>query len=178
MSRRRILNVGLGGRGRGWLRHLLSRPDLQTVGWVDPSEASLEAAREVAPEVRVPVFSSVREATEKVEADIAVIAAASTVRLENCLEAIDAGLHILVGKPFALSLADARTIVLSTPPTGGVGRSWWAKTTVTFQVSLRWRSRSGQVDWASWESDAFFAPAVDSDRVPTSNISAITIFGR
>lgn len=111
MSHRRILNVGLGGRGRGWLRHLLSRPDLQSVGWVDPSEASLEAAREVAPEVRVPTFSSVREATRRVEADIAVIAAASTVRLENCLEAIDAGLHILVEKPFALSLADARTIV-------------------------------------------------------------------
>lgn len=111
MSSIRVLHVGLGGRGRYWLGLVQAHEGFESVGWVDPSEAALAAAREAAPEVRVPTFASVRDATRRVNADIAVIAASSTGRHENCLEAIDAGLHILVEKPFALTLADATAVV-------------------------------------------------------------------
>jgi predicted dehydrogenase len=107
----RILNVGLGGRGRYWLGLVQAQEGFESVGWVDPSEAALAKARETAPDLQVPVFGSVREAARSVQADIALIAAAATGRKENCLEAIEAGLHILVEKPFALTLTDAREIV-------------------------------------------------------------------
>lgn len=106
-----VLNVGLGGRGRYWLSLVRAHDGFESVGWVDPSASSLAAAREAAPDVQVPTFASVREAARQVKADVAIIAAAATGRRENCLEAIEAGLHILVEKPFALTLADAKAIV-------------------------------------------------------------------
>lgn len=111
MSIVRVLHVGLGGRGRYWLSLVQAREGFESVGWVDPAGASLEKAREAAPDVKVPTFATVREAAAAVKADVAVIAAAATGRKENCLKAIEAGLHILVEKPFALTLADARAIV-------------------------------------------------------------------
>ncbi|MBM3262480.1 MAG: Gfo/Idh/MocA family oxidoreductase [candidate division Zixibacteria bacterium] len=111
MSEKRILHVGLGGRGRYWLSQVQAHAGVVSAAWVDPSEASLHAAQEAAPNVQVPTFSSVREAAQTVQADIAVIAAAATGRRENCMEAIEAGLHVLVEKPFALTLADAKDIV-------------------------------------------------------------------
>ena len=107
----RILNVGLGGRGRYWLSLVQANEGFESVGWVDPSESSLKLARESAPESTSPVFTTVHEATRAVKADIAIIAAAATGRKQNCLEAIEAGLHVLVEKPFALTLADAKEIV-------------------------------------------------------------------
>lgn len=111
MSAIRILNVGLGGRGRYWLKLVLSHEGFESVGWVDPSGASIAAAREAAPGVDAPAFASVHEAVQQVQPDIAVVAAAATARRENCMEAIEAGVHLLVEKPFALTLADAKAIV-------------------------------------------------------------------
>lgn len=111
MSIGRILNVGLGGRGRYWLSLVQAKEGYESVGWVDPSEQSLKQARESAPESTPPAFASVGEAARTVKAEIAIIAAAATSRKANCLEAIEAGLHILVEKPFALTLADAKEIV-------------------------------------------------------------------
>lgn len=118
MSAIRILHVGLGGRGRYWLSLVQARDGFVSVGWVDPAETSLSQARQAAPDLNAPAFASVREAARHVNADIAIIAASATGRRENCLEAIEAGLHILVEKPFALTLADARAIVHSAEQRG------------------------------------------------------------
>ncbi|MBI4552067.1 MAG: Gfo/Idh/MocA family oxidoreductase [Candidatus Latescibacteria bacterium] len=111
MSPIRVLHVGLGGRGRYWLGLVQQHEGVEPVGWVDPSESALAAAQESAPDVQVPTFASVRDAARQVKADVAIVAAAATGRRENCVEAIDAGLHLLVEKPFALTLADAKAIV-------------------------------------------------------------------
>lgn len=118
MNTKRIIHVGLGGRGRYWLNLVQAHDGFESVAWVDPAEVSLEKAREAAPHVQVPTFSSVQAAVREVDADIVVIAAAATSRRENCLEAIEAGLHILVEKPFALTLADAKEVVVAAEQRG------------------------------------------------------------
>lgn len=107
----RTLHVGVGGRGRYWLRMTTEHKGFQPVALVDPLDESIAKAREELPHLKLPVFKSVKEAAGSVDADIAIVAAAATARFENCTEAINAGMHLLVEKPFALTLADGKSIV-------------------------------------------------------------------
>jgi predicted dehydrogenase len=78
---------------------------------VDPSEAAHEAVVRDFPDLNLPAFTSVEEAATEVKAEVAIISAVSWYRRENCLAALGVGWHILVEKPFALSIEDARAIV-------------------------------------------------------------------
>src|SRR5437773_9408616 len=111
MKSLRTLHVGAGGRGRWWLQETVKHNGFQPVGIVDPMAASLRMVKKECHGIDLPAFDSVKEAAKTVEADIAIVAAAATARVENCTEAIKAGMHILVEKPFALTLADGRRIV-------------------------------------------------------------------
>jgi predicted dehydrogenase len=81
----RIIVIGLGPRGREWLRVVRGRPGDAVVAGVDPDLAG--------------------------PADAAIVATAPHRHRDDALAAIAAGLHVLVEKPLALSVGDARAIV-------------------------------------------------------------------
>ena len=107
----RVVIIGAGGRGRHWIRLTSAHDGFQPVAIVDPVEAVHQRVAEEYPDLGLQAFKSVEEAAENVEADVAVIAAISWHRRENGLAALDAGWHILVEKPFALSIDDAKAVV-------------------------------------------------------------------
>ena len=107
----RVVMIGVGGRGRGWLRRVVARPGFEPVAVVDPSAVARESVKEEFADLELPAFAGVDEAAAQVAADAAIIAASSWARRENGLAALQAGWHILVEKPFALTMDDARAVV-------------------------------------------------------------------
>ena len=107
----KVVFIGVGGRGRGWLRRVDERSGFEPVGVVDPSQEARQKVKEEFAELNLPAFASVEEAAAEIEADAAIIAASSWTRRENGLAALEAGWHLLAEKPFALSIDEARAVV-------------------------------------------------------------------
>ncbi|PYE56658.1 Gfo/Idh/MocA family protein [Deinococcus yavapaiensis] len=106
----RLVHVGTGGWGRSWMRVLQSSPDVTPVAWVDPYPESLAAAvKEGAHEGAC--FPSLSDALNAVEADAALVTTSVAGHVPVAVEALSAGLHVLVEKPFAMTLREARSAV-------------------------------------------------------------------
>ena len=106
----RLIQVGLGGWGRDWLDVLRAEGQVRSVAWVDPSPAALAAAQQVgaAPER---CFTSLREALAAVPADAVLVTASLAAHAPVSLEALRAGLPVLVEKPFAPTMREAGEVV-------------------------------------------------------------------
>ena len=108
----RAIHVGAGGRGRWPIRRFAEREDFVSVALVDVSEENLVAAREVTglgPEACFPTLARALESGT--QADIAVVITPPDLHADQCLEAVRAGKHVLVEKPFTKSLSRAGQIV-------------------------------------------------------------------
>jgi predicted dehydrogenase len=108
----RILQVGLGGWGSSWAFELSKRPDLVTqVGFVDLSAevlARLQASSGVGAAL---CFSSLSDALAATDAEAVLVTTAMPGHAPVALEALRAGKHVLVEKPIAGTLGDARGMV-------------------------------------------------------------------
>jgi len=107
----RVVFVGAGRRGQQWIQQTLEHGLFEPVAIVDPADTARERVAADFPDLELKAFRNVAEAAGEVEADVAIDSAVSWLRKENCLTALSAGWHVLVEKPFALSVADARAIV-------------------------------------------------------------------
>lgn len=92
-------------------------PDVTTVALVEPVPAALDRARAAAGG-GVPGFAELDEALAATEADAALIASPSTLHAEHALKALDAGLAVMIEKPFAVTVADAQRILDRSRETG------------------------------------------------------------
>jgi len=103
-----ILHVGAGMRGEQWLDFIAAHPETTSVACVEPFEAARQkaAARLGADKV----FADLDEALGKVKADAALIVSPSHLHVEQALKVLDAGLGVMIEKPFATSVADAKTV--------------------------------------------------------------------
>ena len=104
----RIVVIGLGPRGREWVRVVRERPGHEVVAGVDPDPAAAAAARA---EGSLTVHASLADACAAAAPDAAIVATPPHRHREDVLAALAAGLHVLVEKPFALSVSDARAMV-------------------------------------------------------------------
>ena len=105
----RILRVGVfgtGALGRHHTRILGSLPGVERVGVFDPRP---EAAAAVAGEFGAPVFERFEDLAAAIDA--AVVAAPTTAHAEVGLALLERGVHVLVEKPIAASLAEADALV-------------------------------------------------------------------
>jgi len=121
--KKKMIQVGLGALGltgfpvpgpgaqRGWADILKESKDWEPVAYVDSSEERLRIAREGFSIPQEKLFLSLEEAIEKVNADAVLIVTPTKYHAPVALTAIKAGLHVLVEKPFAESLAKAKEIV-------------------------------------------------------------------
>jgi predicted dehydrogenase len=98
--------VGVGHLGRHHVRLARTLPGWRCAGAFDPDRARLEA---VCAEFGAEALSSLDEAVGRAEA--VVIASPTVTHLEIAAGCLAAGRHVLVEKPIAASVADAREMV-------------------------------------------------------------------
>ena len=106
-----VIHVGVGGRGRWPVQRIQQRDDFESAALVDVSENALATAREVTGLSQERCFHSMEEALEQVEADAVVVITPPPLHAQQCLKVVQAGKHLLVEKPFTLSLRDAWAVV-------------------------------------------------------------------
>ncbi len=108
----RIIQAGMGGWGRDWAKSVLQRDDeVALLACVDAGPASLALARK---ELDLPTesyFDSLTAALAAVDAEAVLITANLPGHVPLALEALRAGKHVLLEKPFSPSLAEARQVV-------------------------------------------------------------------
>src|SRR5437764_3903387 len=106
------MQVGLGPHGRNWARRVV--PDLKQVdlvAYVDSSPNALDVLRE---EAKVPAercFESMKEAIAETRPDAMLVTTALAGHVPVVHAALEAGLHVLVEKPFAPNLGAAQELV-------------------------------------------------------------------
>lgn len=112
MAKVRFLMMGVGGMGRVHIDNVLNVEDAEIVALVDPSEASIAAARAKSDRLaNVPAFSDYKEALKSVEADAAVIVTPHSQHFEQGMACLDAGLHVLMEKPFVAGSENAKKLI-------------------------------------------------------------------
>jgi predicted dehydrogenase len=108
----RMIQVGMGGWGRDWARNILLPDDaVALLACVDADEATLDLARR---ELKLPAdgcFTSLGAALAATEAEAVLITANLPGHVPLATEALQAGKHVLLEKPFAPSIAEARQVV-------------------------------------------------------------------
>lgn len=104
----RVLLVGMGGWGRFWARRALPQvPEIELVGCVDSDPRALEAA-DVPPDRR---FTSLDRALAATDPDAVLVVTTLAAHVPTVRTALEAGKHVLVEKPFAPSMTEARALV-------------------------------------------------------------------
>ena len=129
---RRLILAGVGFWGRTWTGLVRESPHWTLAAVVDADETALEQAALAAGLPAEACFSSIAEASAGVEADAVLIVVPPDAHAGLALEALSCGLHCLVEKPFATTLADARAIVERAESVGRV-----------VMVSQQYRYRAG-----------------------------------
>jgi len=108
----RLLQVGMGGWGRWWARLVLPRvPEVELVGCVDSDPRALELAREQAGVPAERCFTSLERALAATDSEAVLVSTSLPGHVPVARAALEAGRHVLVEKPFAPSLAEARGLV-------------------------------------------------------------------
>jgi predicted dehydrogenase len=100
--------VGAGHLGRFHAKLLAGMPEVELVGVVDPSA---EARDRVAVELSVPVFAQHRDLLEFQSLDAAIVATPTKYHTAVAGDLMRRGIHVLVEKPLAASLAQAEELV-------------------------------------------------------------------
>jgi predicted dehydrogenase len=106
----RLIQIGLGGWGLNWVEEVTrDTPGVKPVAWVDNDpKARTRAARLLLPKERV--FGSLDVALTEVDVDAALVVVPLATHAAVTRQAIDAGLHVLVEKPFTETLEEARAL--------------------------------------------------------------------
>jgi len=107
----KAIHVGVGGRGVWPLKRFQERDDFESAALVDVNEENMAAAREVTGLGEDVCFGDMKEAMEKVDADVVVVITPPQLHYRQCLDAVDAGKHVLVEKPFTMDFAEAKEVV-------------------------------------------------------------------
>ncbi len=108
----RILQVGLGGFGRDWARHVFPRvPEVEIVGTADVSEAARSLAIDAGLTSADRCFAGIEEALEATDPEAVLVTASLVGHVPAARAALQSGRHVLVEKPFAPSVAEAKELV-------------------------------------------------------------------
>lgn len=101
--------VGYGAWGQVHAQTIAANPEAELVAIVAQPEASAAAAAKAHPQVRI--FSDHRPMLAAMKPDIVDIVTPSHTHLGIACDALNAGCHLLVEKPLALTVEDCRTLV-------------------------------------------------------------------
>lgn len=115
----KLVHVGLGGWGLDWETNAIPPVTaIERVAWVDAHEPTLEAAKK---RLNLPddkCFTSIEEAFSRVEADALLVTAPQAAHVPLAIETMEAGKHVLVEKPLAVTVDEARLGIAASERTG------------------------------------------------------------
>lgn len=114
----RVGVVGVGHFGRLHAAALRDLPGARLAALCEPDEARRHAAAVAFPDV--PLFASFAEALERAEVDAVVLATPETEHAAQAVAAMERGWDVLVEKPLAPSLLEARAVREAARRTGRV----------------------------------------------------------
>jgi predicted dehydrogenase len=103
--------VGAGGRGLEWAREVASAPGWELAACVDVDDQALARAAQEIGLPRNSCFTKLGHALDAAQCDAVLVATPPDCHREHCEAALERGLGLLVEKPFATSLEDARALV-------------------------------------------------------------------
>lgn len=106
----KIMHVGVGIRGRQWMEFIRNHPDTVSVACVDPDSRSLDEVRNKYGN-HLQYFADLEEALQTVSADAALIASPSFLHAEHSIKSLEAGLAVLVEKPFTSTVKEANEVI-------------------------------------------------------------------
>jgi predicted dehydrogenase len=107
-----VLLVGLGPHGRGWAKQVIPEiTEVEVVGYVDSDPYALDALREATNVPADRCFESLMEAIAATQPQALLNTTALPGHVPVTEAALDAGLHVLLEKPFAPSMAAAHRLV-------------------------------------------------------------------
>ena len=113
--------IGCGGFTRYHLRQFQSVPEAEITALCDPDGAQIEACRGAFPELRnVPDFRDFQDMVAAGGIDAVLVGTPHTLHLDQTLACLDAGLHVLVDKPLAMTAADCRDLIAARDRNGKV----------------------------------------------------------
>jgi predicted dehydrogenase/predicted AlkP superfamily phosphohydrolase/phosphomutase len=93
------------------LDFVTQHPDFTAAACVDVNEAALEAARKLPGQEHGKFFTNLTDALSQTQAEAVLITSPSFLHARQAIEALDAGLAVMVEKPFGCNLAEAQTVV-------------------------------------------------------------------
>lgn len=108
----RILQVGMGFFGRNWAEQMIPQvTEVELVGCVDllPEARAATVAAGIVPAARC--FTSIEHGLDATEPDAVLVTANLLGHVPAVNAALDAGKHVMVEKPFAPTVAEARELV-------------------------------------------------------------------
>ncbi|MEC8993430.1 MAG: Gfo/Idh/MocA family oxidoreductase [Candidatus Latescibacterota bacterium] len=107
----RTIHLGVGGRGAWPIRQISKRDDFESVALVDVNADNLASAQETSGLGPEACFQRLEDALDAVEADAVVVITPPDMHARQCLDAVRAGKHVLVEKPFTKQLDYAQQVV-------------------------------------------------------------------
>ncbi len=113
----RILQIGAGIRGRHWAQYVKDYPDGRCVALVEPDAGNLAQARGIIGE-GCAYLGDIGEALGKVEADAALIVSPDRLHASQAIACLEAGLTVMIEKPFTPTVAEAAGVLAKASATG------------------------------------------------------------
>jgi len=108
----RVLQLGAGAWGASWAQRLRLSPHVELVGLVEPSAAARAAIADAVGLPGARCFAALDAALDAgLEADVALVVTPPRTHTPLAVRCLEAGLHCLVEKPLADSMAAAHRIV-------------------------------------------------------------------
>lgn len=108
----KAIQVGLGHWGFSWSQDVIPQvPDVEMVGYADANPAAVERVQKelkVNPKL---CFPSLKEAAKSTEADLVIATLRTEAHYPVVKEALELGLNVIVEKPFASTMKEAKELV-------------------------------------------------------------------
>ena len=120
-SKLRIGFIGTGNVAQGHVRRTLEHSRAEIVGLCDPSDAMLDRTLRNYPQLAdVPRYKDYREMIAAGGLDATSIQTPHIVHYEQVMASLDAGLHVLVEKPFVGTVEEAKSVMAKAKEIGKV----------------------------------------------------------
>jgi predicted dehydrogenase len=107
-----IIHIGLGIRGKHWLEIVRDHPHITSAGCVDPEPLALDWARTHFPSLRNACYANLDEALKHTRAGAAIVASPARFHAVHCLQALEAGLAVMVEMPLAANMEDGLRVAV------------------------------------------------------------------
>jgi predicted dehydrogenase len=107
----KILQCGAGLRGNHWAQFIREHPDVECVGVVDVDPGALDRVKAKIQSESCRYFTELDQALDQTGADAALIVSPSALHAAQAIRCMDAGLTVMVEKPFGTSVAEAKTVL-------------------------------------------------------------------